>query len=121
MIDENEKNSYRRVELTAPNPEWKVLFDKSATEITCSQKFSIECTWILKTNCALIKFNQVINMHKKIAQINNLLHRKAIDYAKSKDVSIIQLTTNIKRPRAKEFYERLGFEVTHVGMKYYLQ
>jgi len=33
MIDENEKNSYRRVELTAPNPEWTVLFDKSATEI----------------------------------------------------------------------------------------
>lgn len=45
----------------------------------------------------------------------------AIDHAKSKDVSIIQLTTNIKRPRAKEFYERLGFEVTHVGMKYYLR
>jgi len=33
MIDENEKNSYRCVELTAPNPEWKTLFDKSATEI----------------------------------------------------------------------------------------
>ena len=33
MIDENEKNSYRRVELTAPNTEWKILFDKSATEI----------------------------------------------------------------------------------------
>jgi len=29
------------------------------------------------------------------------------------------LTTNIKRPRANEFYERLGFETTHVGMKYY--
>lgn len=54
-------------------------------------------------------------------KIGEWMMHAAIDYAKSKDVSIIQLTTNIKRPRAKEFYERLGFEATHVGMKYYLQ
>jgi N-acetylglutamate synthase-like GNAT family acetyltransferase len=44
----------------------------------------------------------------------------AFDYAKSKGASIIQLTTNKKRPRAKQFYERLGFEASHEGMKLYL-
>ena len=45
---------------------------------------------------------------------------QAIKYAKSRDASIIQLITNIKRPRAKTFYERMGFESTHIRMKLYL-
>jgi ribosomal protein S18 acetylase RimI-like enzyme len=43
----------------------------------------------------------------------------AMKYGKSKGASIIQLTTNKKRPKAKQFYERLGFEATHEGMKLY--
>ncbi|WP_341756665.1 MULTISPECIES: GNAT family N-acetyltransferase [unclassified Candidatus Tisiphia] len=43
----------------------------------------------------------------------------AMKYGKSKGVSIVQLTTNKKRPRAKQFYEKLGFETTHEGMKLY--
>ncbi|WP_341751947.1 MULTISPECIES: GNAT family N-acetyltransferase [unclassified Candidatus Tisiphia] len=43
----------------------------------------------------------------------------AMKYGKSKGVSIVQLTTNKKRPRAKQFYEKLGFEATHEGMKLY--
>ena len=48
-----------------------------------------------------------------------MLHT-AIQYAKSRDASIIQLTTNKSRPRAKKFYESIGFEATHEGMKLYL-
>ena len=33
----------------------------------------------------------------------------------------LQLTSNIKRERAHRFYERLGFDATHRGMKLYLQ
>lgn len=54
-------------------------------------------------------------------KIGEWMINKAIEYAKSKNVKIIQLTTNIKRPRAKTFYEKLGFESTHVGMKLYLK
>ena len=43
-----------------------------------------------------------------------------IDFAKKEKVKIIQLTTNKKREKAKHFYENLGFEVTHEGMKLYL-
>ena len=44
----------------------------------------------------------------------------ALDYAKKKGASIVQLTTNKKRPEAIEFYEKQGFKVTHEGMKLYL-
>jgi len=45
----------------------------------------------------------------------------AIAYAKSKGAIILQLTTNKKRPRAKTFYEKIGFEASHEGMKLYLK
>lgn len=44
----------------------------------------------------------------------------AVDYAKSRGASILQLTTNKKRPRAKKFYDHNGFESSHEGMKKYL-
>jgi len=54
-------------------------------------------------------------------KIGNWMFDQAISYAKEHDVSIIQLTTNKKRPKAKHFYERLGFEASHEGMKLYLE
>jgi N-acetylglutamate synthase-like GNAT family acetyltransferase len=50
-------------------------------------------------------------------RIGQWMISQAVDYAKSKDVSIIQLTTNKKSAEAKRFYEKLGFESTHEGMK----
>jgi ribosomal protein S18 acetylase RimI-like enzyme len=44
----------------------------------------------------------------------------AIEYGKAKGASLFQLTTNKQRPRAKRFYEMLGFQSTHEGMKLYL-
>ncbi|MDP3562653.1 MAG: hypothetical protein Q8R83_10795 [Legionellaceae bacterium] len=46
--------------------------------------------------------------------------KEAIDLGKAHGATIIQLTTNIKRPKTKSFYEKLGFESTHVGMKLHL-
>jgi N-acetylglutamate synthase-like GNAT family acetyltransferase len=51
-------------------------------------------------------------------KIGQWMIERAFEYAKERDASIIQLTTNKKRPRAKSFYEGLGFEATHEGMKY---
>lgn len=53
-------------------------------------------------------------------KVGEWMMAKAFDYAVSKGVGIIQLTTNAQRPRAKVFYERLGFDVTHIGMKYFI-
>lgn len=41
----------------------------------------------------------------------------AIEYGKAHGCTIIQLTTNKQRLRAKKFYEKIGFEATHEGMK----
>ncbi len=54
-------------------------------------------------------------------KIGEWMIKEVITFGKSHGASIIQLTTNIKRPEAKKFYERLGFESTHVGMKLYLE
>lgn len=54
-------------------------------------------------------------------KIGGWMMQEAIKYAKSKDALIIQLTTNKKRASAKAFYEKLGFEATHEGMKMYLE
>lgn len=48
------------------------------------------------------------------------LFNQVIELAKVKGCKIIQLTTNKKRLDALHFYEKLGFEATHEGMKLYL-
>ena len=45
----------------------------------------------------------------------------AIERAKSRNCHLVQLTTNKERDRAKDFYDSLGFETTHEGMKLYLK
>ena len=50
-------------------------------------------------------------------KIGEWMMRSALEYARAHNVRLVQLTTNKQRPRAKQFYERLGFEASHEGMK----
>ena len=50
-------------------------------------------------------------------KIGEWMINEAIAYGHANGASIIQLTTNKERGRAQKFYERLGFESSHVGMK----
>jgi len=52
--------------------------------------------------------------------IGTWMMNAAIEYGKANGASIIQLTTNKKRHRAKQFYEGLGFIASHEGMKLHL-
>jgi ribosomal protein S18 acetylase RimI-like enzyme len=63
-----------------------------------------------------------IHVDKKFQNqgVGTQMVQKAIDLGKKKGCTIIQLTTNKKRSRAKAFYEKLGFTPTHEGMKLYL-
>jgi len=45
----------------------------------------------------------------------------AIQYGNEHNAKIIQLTTNKKRDSAIRFYEKLGFQSTHEGMKLYIK
>lgn len=49
--------------------------------------------------------------------IGTRLMKYAINLAKDKNCSIVQLTSNKTRKDAHRFYERLGFHATHEGMK----
>jgi len=53
-------------------------------------------------------------------KIGEWMMQAAISYGKSKGASIMQLTTNKKRIKARKFYECIGFEASHEGMKLYL-
>lgn len=52
--------------------------------------------------------------------IGELMIKEAVDYGKKHGAGLIQLMTNKNRTRAKKFYEKLGFEASHEGMKLYL-
>jgi len=52
--------------------------------------------------------------------IGGQMMRWAIEQARKRGCFLMQLTTNRKRADAHRFYERLGFQHSHVGMKLYL-
>ncbi len=49
--------------------------------------------------------------------IGEALFRHAIERAREAGCGLVQLTTDNTRPDAMRFYERLGFEASHEGMK----
>src|SRR4051812_49253478 len=49
--------------------------------------------------------------------IGRRLMSHAIDEARRRGCSLVQLTTDKTRPEARAFYESLGFVATHEGMK----
>lgn len=57
---------------------------------------------------------------KRDLGVGTILLNYAIDLAKQRGCSLVQLTTDKTRTRAHRFYERLGFEATHEGMKLHL-
>ena len=54
-------------------------------------------------------------------KIGEWIIQQAISYGKSNGASIFQLTSNKSRVQAIKFYEKLGFESTHEGMKLYIE
>jgi GNAT superfamily N-acetyltransferase len=53
-------------------------------------------------------------------RIGSRMMEWVIERARERGCYLVQLTTNTGRKDAQRFYQRLGFEPTHVGMKLYL-
>jgi len=68
---------------------------------------------------------QVESVHVLSSQrsygIGRTMMEFAIQEARRRGALRIQLTSNVRRTRAHEFYERLGFRASHKGMKLYLR
>ncbi len=52
--------------------------------------------------------------------LGEALFGEAIRRARERGCHLVQLTTDLRRPDALRFYERLGFQATHHGMKLHL-
>ena len=53
--------------------------------------------------------------------IGKQMMREAIRICRERGCFLVQLTTDLKRQKTRKFYEDLGFETTHHGMKLMLQ
>ena len=58
-----------------------------------------------------------IRKDKRGLGIGKIMLEWAINRAKERNVHLLQLTTDKKRPKTIKFYEELGFNQTHEGMK----
>jgi ribosomal protein S18 acetylase RimI-like enzyme len=54
---------------------------------------------------------------RRSENIGEAMFTWALDQCRSRGCALVQLTTDKSRPDAHRFYERLGFEATHVGYK----
>jgi GNAT superfamily N-acetyltransferase len=102
-----------------PNQYLMVVENSREIVATCHLTIMPSLTFIGSTRLQ-IEAVRVLEKYRG-QQIGQWMIKAAIDYGKSKGATIIQLTTNKKRLDAKRFYERLGFEASHEGMKLYLE
>lgn len=58
-----------------------------------------------------------IDSHLRGHGLGEKMMRQAIDIAATEGCRIVQLTTDRSRADAHRFYQRLGFRVTHMGLK----
>lgn len=102
------------------DPNQYLMLVESETEMvgTCHLTIMPSLTFIGSTRLQI----EAVRVAEKYRgqKIGQWMMDAAIMYGKSKGASIIQLTTNKKRASAREFYETLGFQASHEGMKMYL-
>jgi ribosomal protein S18 acetylase RimI-like enzyme len=58
-----------------------------------------------------------VHAERRGAQIGERLIRAAVERAREAGCGMVQLTTDATRTSAQQFYERLGFVPSHIGMK----
>ncbi len=118
MVHENYIKAFHKID-SDPN-QYLMVVEKGDEIIgTCHLTIMPSLTFIGSTRMQ-IEAVRVANKYRG-QKIGSWMFDQVISYAKEYDVSIIQLTTNKKRPQAKHFYEKLGFEASHEGMKLYLE
>jgi N-acetylglutamate synthase-like GNAT family acetyltransferase len=117
-LDENYIKAFHKID-SDPNQYLMVIENGDEIIGTCHLTIMPSLTFIGSTRMQ-IEAVRVAGKYRG-QKIGSWMFDQAISYAKEHDVSIIQLTTNKKRPKAKNFYEKLGFEASHEGMKLYLE
>lgn len=117
-LDQRYIDAFHRIDID-PNQYLMIVNNGAEVVGTCHLTIMPSLTFIGSTRMQ-IEAVRVAGKYRG-QKIGSWMFNQAISYAKEHDVSIIQLTTNKKRPKAKHFYEKLGFEASHEGMKLYLE
>ena len=117
-VHENYIKAFHKID-SDPNQYLMVVENDGEITGTCHLTIMASLTFIGSTRMQ-IEAVRVAGKYRG-QSIGSWMFEQAISYAKEHDASIIQLTTNKKRPQAKHFYEKLGFEASHEGMKLYLE
>ena len=117
-IDPKYLNAFKLIDQD-PNQYLMIVENQSVIVGTCHLTLMPSLTFTGSTRMQI----EAVRVSEKMRgqKIGEWMLDRAVEYAKENNVGIIQLTTNKKRPRAKNFYEKLGFEATHEGMKLYLK
>jgi GNAT superfamily N-acetyltransferase len=68
---------------------------------------------------ALVEAVRVADSHQGKG-LGRAMMEHVTQMARARGCKMVQLTSNRKRPGAIKFYERLGFEPSHIGFKLYL-
>jgi len=115
-LDQRYMDAFHQIN-TDPNQYLMVVESSAEIVGTCHLTLIPSLTFVGSTRLQI----EAVRVSEKYRDknIGEWMINAAIEYAKSHGASIIQLTTNKKRTRAKKFYEKLGFEATHEGMKLY--
>lgn len=118
VIDQRYLNAFQRID-TDPNQYLMVVVNAEQQIIATCHLTIIPSLTFIGSNRMQIEAVRVSSRDRG-QKIGEWMMSAALKWAKANHVSMIQLTTNKKRPRAKQFYERLGFIATHEGMKLFL-
>lgn len=99
----------------------------SSLLVACEQGRVVGCLqlsflWCLSHRGAkrAVVENVRVARDKRCQGIGTHLVRFAIARAKEQGAAVVQLMTDRRRTRARQFYRRLGFQETHVGLKFTL-
>lgn len=93
-----------------------LVADIDGDVVGCLQLTFITGLSLSATRRAQIEGVRVASSHRG-KRIGEQLFAQAFDEARKKGCGLVQLTTNRSREDAARFYERLGFEATHIGFK----
>lgn len=98
-----------------PNQYLMVVEESSQIIGTCHLTLMPSLTFTGSTRLNI----EAVRIEKNIRSknIGQWMIEQAVAYGKTKGATIIQLTTDKKRTRAKRFYHKMGFTDSHEGMK----
>ena len=117
-LDQRYIDAFSRIDID-PNQYLMVVTSNDEIVGTCHLTLIPSLTLIGSTRLQIEAVR--ISANHRGQKVGEWMMREVFKFAALKGASIVQLTTNKKRTLAKSFYERLGFEASHDGMKMYLE